>query len=202
MEEAVKYLGSADPFKILRQWMELAQSSDSIKEPAAVVLSTTTVSGEPDSRVVLVKEQAPAGLIFYTNTKSQKGRQLARSPHCSLLFYWDSLSRQVRLKGKAQLASREKTIKYWSSRPRESQLSQWVSRQSAPVSGRTALEAEAADAAEKWSGRSIPCPENWSGYCVNVYSFEFWRERDHRLHDRFVFHKKKEGLWNIQRLYP
>ena len=202
MEEAVKYLGSKDPFKILQKWMEFAQKSESIKEPTAVVLSTLNGGGGVDSRVVLAKELTPKGLIFYTNTQSQKGCQLTQNPLCSLLFYWDSLARQVRLKGKAQQVSREKTIQYWNSRSKESQLSQWVSRQSASVHHREILENEVVCAARKWNQKTVPCPKNWSGYCVDIDRFEFWQERSHRLHDRFVFYKKEEGLWNIQRLYP
>ncbi len=191
-----------NPFEILKIWMEEAKAHPSIKEPTAMVLSTVDSHSFPCSRVVLVKEITQTSLIFYTNTKSQKGKHLAQNANCSLLFYWDPLFRQVKLQGKTQLIPREKTIKYWESRSRESQLSQWISKQSTPVESREILISKIEEAKKQFIDQSIPCPEDWSGYSVSIQRIEFWQGRDHRLHDRFLFSKVKDKTWNIQRLYP
>ena len=202
MEDVVKYLNSKDPFKILNVWLETAKAHPSIKEPTAMVLSTVDHQGCPDSRVVLVKEITQTDLIFYTNTKSPKGQQLAQKAQCSLLFYWDPLFRQIRLKGGVQRISREKTLKYWKTRPKESQLSQWISQQSLPLNDRALLLSQIKEAEQQFLHQSVPCPKNWSGYSVFIQEIEFWQGRDYRRHDRFIFTKKEDQTWNVQRIYP
>ena len=202
MEDVVEYLKSKDPFEILKAWLKTAQAHPSIKEPAAMVLSTVDHQGCPDSRVVLVKEITKTDLVFYTNIKSPKGQQLAQKAYCSLLFYWDPLFQQVRLKGRVQRVSREKTLEYWKTRPKQSQISQWVSQQSMPLNSRSTLSAQIKEAEQQFMNQLVPCPENWCGYSVFIQGVEFWQGRDHRRHDRFVFERKEDQTWNIQRIYP
>jgi len=199
--ELVENLFIKDPFDKLKEWMKQATQNSEIKEPTAMVLST--VQGvQPDSRVVLAKEICKDGIIFYTNIFSQKGQQLHQNPHCSLLFYWDSLFRQIRMQGKVSLVSRQKTLEYWKTRSKESQMSQWVSKQSHFLENRNCLELLVQKAQKEFEGKPVPCPENWSGYFVFIESFEFWQGRDHRLHDRVVCNQNKDGSWSSQRLYP
>ena len=190
-----------NPFDTLKLWLKTASQNSAVKEPAAMVLSTVG-DLKPDSRVVLAKEVCDDGIIFYTNTLSVKGKQLSQNSQCHLLFYWDSLSRQVRMQGKVSLIDREKTIEYWETRSRQSQLSQWVSKQSQFLESRNLLESLVQKADQEFEGRKIPCPKNWSGYFVSIDQVEFWQEREHRLHDRFLFTQNKNGDWKSQRLYP
>ena len=202
MVDVLKYLGSDDPFYILKKWMESAGSHSKIKEPSAMVLCTIGRDQMPYCRVVLAKELSEKGLVFYTNMKSQKGVQLSHHTSCSGHFYWDPLFRQVSLRGRAELVSREKTIEYWKTRPRPSQISQWVSLQSREISNREALEEKALSAEKKFKNQPIPCPKDWSGCLMVIEEIEFWMGRDHRLHDRFLFSRKSAKNWSIQRLYP
>ena len=190
-----------NPIDLLKTWIDKAYTHSAIKEANAVVLSTLNSNQKISSRVVLIKEIIEEGLMFYTNQTSQKGKQLNQNNQCALHFYWDPLFRQISIQGKAYPIAREKAISYWKTRPIESQLSQWISKQSSPVKDRATLEQEIQEARMQFKNKEIPCPEKWRGYCVHIEQIEFWMGKDHRLHDRFVF-TKKENQWNIQRLYP
>ena len=190
-----------NPIDLLKTWIDEAHAHSAIKEANAVVLSTLSSNQKISSRIVLIKEVTEKGLVFYTNQTSQKGKQLNQNNQCALHFYWDPLFRQVSIHGKAYPLSKEKAISYWQTRSIESQLSQWISKQSSPVKDRTALEQEIQQARVQFKDKEIPCPENWRGYLIQIEQIEFWVGRDHRLHDRFVF-TKKENQWDIQRLYP
>ena len=201
--ECLNYLQSKDPIQILLQWVQTAKEHSQIKEPMAMAISTVNEKGMPFSRVVLAKDITHQGITFYTNQQSQKGLQLEKNPCCSLLFYWDPLFRQINITGKAKKISREKTIPYWNTRPRKSQISQWISVQSKVVKDRETLLSRWSVAEKKWEGQPIACPENWFGYQVAIESIEFWMGRDHRLHDRFLFKRQANRLhWSVARLFP
>lgn len=190
-----------DPVALLNTWMNTAQTHSTIQSANAVVLSTLNSNQKISSRTVLIKEITKDSLIFYTNQTSLKGRQLKQNNQCTLHFYWDPLFRQASIQGKARPISKEKTTAYWETRPIESQLSQWVSKQSSPVKDRETLEQEVQTARLQFKNKQIPCPKHWVGYSVKAEQIEFWLGRDHRLHDRFLFIKKKDQ-WTAQRLYP
>lgn len=190
-----------NPIDLLKTWVNEAYAHSAIKEANAVVLSTLNSNQKISSRVVLIKEITKEGLVFYTNQTSQKGKQLNQNKQCTLHFYWDPLFRQVSIQGKAHPLPKEKAVSYWKTRPVESQLSQWISKQSSPAKDRAIIEREIQQARMQFKNKEIPCPENWRGYSVQIEEIEFWIGRDHRLHDRFIF-TKKEKHWDIQRLYP
>lgn len=200
--EVQKYLGSSDPKVILNQWMQEAQKCSEIKEPGAIVLSTVSKDQVPFSRVVLIKEINDAGLIFYTNVTSRKGMQLENNSSCCGHIYWDFLFKQVSITGQASKISYEKTQSYWKQRPRESQLSQCISNQSSEIPNREYLNELRLKEEEKWKGKDIECPKNWSGYQLRIENIEFWIGRDHRLHDRFLFTKQEANQWKVSRLSP
>ena len=190
-----------NPIDLLKTWIHTARTHSAIKEANAAVLSTLNSNQKISSRVVLIKEITKDGLIFYTNKTSCKAKQLNQNNQCALHFYWDPLFRQASIQGKARPLSKEKAISYWETRPIESQLSQWISKQSLPVKDRETLEQEVQTSRLQFKNKKIPCPEHWLGYIVQIEQIEFWMGRDHRLHDRFLF-IKKEAQWNIKRLYP
>lgn len=176
-------------------------------EPWAAALSTADSRGRPSCRMVLVKEirqksSQPAELVFFTNYESGKGRDLSQNPHAALLFYWPALGRQIRVQGRARKISRQRSAAYWRSRSRGSRLSQTVSRQSASVAGRQALEDLWRRAEAQFRGREIPCPQHWGGYSLSIQRIEFWIDHPRRLHDRFLFEKKPRGGWSCRRLFP
>ena len=190
-----------NPLALLKKWVHEAYSHPAIKEANAAVLSTLSLDQKISSRVVLIKEITEEGLIFYTNQTSQKGQQLNQNNQCTLHFYWDSLFRQVSIQGKARPLSKDQAISYWQTRPIESQLSQWISKQSTPVKDRKTLLQEFQKARLQFKNKKIPCPKHWLGYFIQIQQIEFWIGRDHRLHDRFLF-TQKEDQWITERLYP
>ncbi len=166
-----------------------------------MALATSDASGIIHNRIVLCKSWSEAGLRFYTNYQSRKGLELDGNPQAGAVFYWDPLARQIRVSGAVRKLTRQESQDYWNGRPRESQLSQFISRQSEPLSSREQLQKERDQAEKEFAGREIPCPAHWGGYSLEIKSIEFWLGQPGRLHDRFHFEKSGKA-WTFRRLYP
>ena len=190
-----------DPFRQFEKWFEEAQAAKVI-EPNAMTLSTVDSRGHPSARIVLLKAIDGRGFVFFSNYESRKGRELAGNPRASLLFPWIALERQVIIEGPVTRVSREESETYFHSRPRASQLSAWVSQQSAIIPGRAVLEDSLKVLEKKYAGAEIPLPPNWGGYRVTPETIEFWQGRRSRLHDRLRFRREKDGSWSVERLAP
>ncbi len=191
-----------DPFDQFRVWFEAARACDAIAEPNAMTLATADAAGRPSARTVLLKGIEPAALRFFTNYESRKGRQIAANPHVALTFHWNPLERQILVTGVAERLSADESREYFHSRPRESQLGAWASRQSEPADSRADLEAAMDLARKKFADAEIPLPPFWGGYRVLPDSFEFWQGRSGRLHDRFRYDRIDDSTWSIGRLQP
>jgi pyridoxamine 5'-phosphate oxidase len=152
--------------------------------------------------MVLVKQADERGFVFYTNYESRKARELTVNRSAALLFYWDPLGRQVRIEGEVQRTSAEETEAYIRSRARGSQLSALSSPQSRPIESRAALEARVTELTDRYAGTELPLPEAWGGFRLTPQTFEFWQNRDDRLHDRLLYRRSPEGDWAIERLAP
>ncbi len=188
-----------NPIELLRNWLEEAKKSD-IKEFNAMVLSTTDPSGNPSSRIVLLKELDNEGnLVFYTNYLSQKGREIRVNPRVAVNFYWRDLEKQVRIAGTVRKTSREVSEAYFRSRPLESQLSAIVSPQSDVIDDLSVLKKKADELFI--SDKKISMPGFWGGYSVKPHTIEFWQGGKNRLHDRLRYNKN-QGQWIRERLAP
>ncbi len=193
---------SPDPIAQFTRWQDDACAAGII-DPTAMSLATCGADGLPRARTVLLKGLDARGFVFYSNFESRKGRQLAENAAVSLLFPWLALERQVLVAGQVEKVADEEALRYFTSRPRESQLAAWTSRQSESIASREALEAELAATKERFGAGSIPLPPFWGGYRVKPASIEFWQGGSARLHDRFEYTRQgPEGVWNIQRLAP
>lgn len=190
---------SADPFEEFGRWYALAQETGLV-EPSAMSLATCDPRGRPSLRTVLLRGWDGRGFCFYTNYESRKGKELAENPAAALLFYWDKLSRQVRIEGSVQKISFEESDAYFNGRPRGHRLAAWVSEQSRVINGREALEREM-ERLERRFPDTVPRPPHWGGYRLGAERFEFWQGRANRLHDRLVY-RRHGDLWLIERLAP
>jgi pyridoxamine 5'-phosphate oxidase len=191
-----------EPFDLFGAWFEDAKTRE-INDPDAMALATVDDDGLPDVRMVLLKEWDESGFVFYTNGESAKGRQLAHDMKAAALFHWKSLRRQVRLRGPVELVDSEKADSYYASRPRESRIGAWASKQSRPLESRFALEKAVAQYALKYALGDIPRPTYWQGYRIVPVAIEFWADRPFRLHDRIRFVRSGRGEpWTKERLYP
>ncbi len=175
---------------------------EKLVEPNAITLATATPDGRPLVRTVLLKALDARGFVFFTNLESRKARHLAMNPHVSLVFPWLPLERQVIVTGTAAKIPLTETLKYFLTRPRESQLAAWASQQSRAISSRKVLEMEWAKLKEKFSTGRVPLPSFWGGFRVTPETVEFWQGGPHRLHDRFEYSHNGDGPWNIERLAP
>jgi pyridoxamine 5'-phosphate oxidase len=190
-----------DPLRQFARWFAEAGEAG-VRMPEAMTVATATPDGAPSARMVLLKHYDDDGFVFYTRYTSAKGRELAHNPRAALLFYWDPLGRQVRLDGAVTRTSAEETAAYVRSRPLGSQISALASDQSAVIPDREHLERRVAELSARYEGAEPPIPEEWGGYRVRPDRFEFWQNRDDRLHDRLRYTRRPEGGWRIERLAP
>lgn len=181
----------------LKQVIELG-----LKDATAMTVATVDASGQPSQRIVLLKQVDAQGFVFYTNYSSKKAEDINQNSKISLHFPWHSIERQVKICGIAEKISTAESLKYFSSRPEESQLAAWASHQSHPIESRTLLMTQFQRMKEKFKSGKIPLPDFWGGYRVVPTEIEFWQGGSHRLHDRFVYTKDEQGGWSIQRLAP
>jgi pyridoxamine 5'-phosphate oxidase len=190
----------SDPVEQFSEWFNQATELE-VHEPNAMTLATVDESGMPYQRTVLLKFYDNNGFVFFTNYGSRKAAQIAANPNVSLLFPWLTLERQVIIQGRAEKISSAESLRYFTTRPRESQIGAWVSNQSEVISSRRFLMQKLAEIREKFSQGEIPLPSFWGGYRVVPQSVEFWQGGPARLHDRFLYRKNEQG-WRIERLSP
>ncbi|MFC3913653.1 pyridoxamine 5'-phosphate oxidase [Pseudaeromonas sharmana] len=189
-----------DPLLLFEKW--LAQACEAkLPDPTAMSVATVSPEGRPFQRIVLLKHYDAKGFVFYTNLGSRKAQHIAANQHVSLLFPWHNLDRQVHVTGVAEALSPLEVVKYFHSRPKDSQIAAWVSQQSTRISARGLLEAKFMELKQKFANGEVPLPSFWGGYRVNFDSIEFWQGGEHRLHDRFLYSRSGEH-WHIDRLAP
>ncbi|MCE2926109.1 MAG: pyridoxamine 5'-phosphate oxidase [Rickettsiales bacterium] len=190
-----------NPITQFQAWLNAAAEHPHIIEPTAMCLATADKSGEPSARMVLLKEVDERGFVFYTNDESHKGHDLRENPRVALVFYWMPLKRQIRVEGIAEKVSDEESDAYFNSRPRDSRIGAWASKQSRPLKDKAQLVADVARETARFGLSEIPRPPYWYGWRVVPKVIEFWEEGLFRIHDREVFSRSGEG-WEITRLYP
>ena len=191
----------ADPFVQFERWLQDAIAAE-LPDPTAMCVATVDAQGQPSQRLVLLKDVSSAGFVFYTNLGSRKATELAGNPKVCLHFPWHPLERRVIVYGTAERVSNTQVLKYFLSRPKESQLAAWASEQSRPVSTRQALMQKFAEIKHKFEHGEVPVPSFWGGFLVVPQKIEFWQGGEHRLHDRFMYHRQADDAWQIERLCP
>jgi pyridoxamine 5'-phosphate oxidase len=189
-----------DPIAQFGEWYERALAVEK-PLPHAAALATASRGGRPSARMVLLKGFDARGFIFFTNYRSRKGQELARNGRGTLLFYWGSLERQVRIEGRVTKIARRESEDYFATRPRGSQLSAWASPQSETVPDRGTLEQRMSELARRYPDQ-VPRPAYWGGYRLTPEAIEFWQGREDRLHDRILYRRTRGGRWKIERLAP
>lgn len=192
-----------DPIRQFQRWLDEALKAE-LPEPNAFTLATADRTGRPFARVVLLKDCDAEGFVFYTNYRSDKGRQLGENPHAALAFLWLELERQVRVEGIVSKVSAAESEAYFHTRPRESRLGALASRQSQIVADRQTLDTRFAQLAAQYpeGDDNIPMPNQWGGYRVKPEMLEFWQGRHGRMHDRLRYVRQREGGWLLERLEP
>jgi len=186
-----------DQFNI---WLQQAVDAG-LTDPTAMTVATVDENGQPFQRIVLLKDVDDSGFVFYTNLASRKAQQIEQSSKVSIHFPWHPIERQVHITGTAEKLSAIENMKYFSSRPKESQIAAWASKQSSRLSARGLLEGKYLELKKKFEKGEIPVPSFWGGYRIKVESIEFWQGGEHRLHDRFIFTRAESG-WDVERLAP
>ena len=190
-----------EPRALFDRWFEDAVRAG-IRLANGMTLATVGPDGQPSARVVLLKSIDESGLVFFTNYRSRKARDLAWEPKAALLFWWMPLERQVRIEGTVEQVAGEVSDEYFASRPRPSNLSAMASPQSDPVPDRRVLEDRVSELEAEWRDRELTRPAHWGGYRLLPEMFEFWQGRPDRLHDRIRYQRADDGSWQISRLAP
>ena len=190
-----------NPIEQFKRWMQQIIDAK-IPDPNAMTVATVDASGQPSQRIVLLKNLDDKGFVFYTNLKSRKAQELSQNPKVSLHFPWYLLERQVKVCGVVEQLSTTEVLKYFVSRPRDSQLGAWASHQSRPISSRALLTQQFDTMKNKFSKGEIPLPDFWGGFRVKPHQIEFWQGGAARLHDRFEYNLQSDKSWTITRLEP
>ena len=191
---------AAEPMVQFDLWFKQAMEAG-IPEPNAMSVATATPAGAPSLRTVLLKYYDERGCVFFTNYGSRKAHEIEQNPQVCMMLPWVTLERQIILYGRAEKISRAETLKYFLSRPRESQLGAWVSQQSQVISTRKLLMMKLAELKNKFANGDIPLPDFWGGYRIVPTQVEFWQGGPGRVHDRFMYTQEGEN-WSIERLQP
>lgn len=189
------------PFTLFGEWFEAARMSEP-NDPEAVALATSTPTGAPSVRMVLLKEWSPEGFVFYTNGHSRKGGELHDNPQAAMLFHWKSLRRQIRIEGAISEVPAEQADAYFASRSRDSQIGAHASDQSAPLGSRGEFLARIAKTGARYLVGKVPRPPHWTGFRLAPAAIEFWLDRPFRLHERRRFVRSADGGWTSSLLYP
>lgn len=190
-----------DPVRQFAHWFREACESDR-PDPNAMSLATVGENRSPACRTVLLKYFDQRGYVFFTNLSSNKSRQIAANSGVALLFFWPELGRQVCIRGNARRVSARETLRYFTTRPRGSQIGAWVSSQSSIISSRSLMEAKFEEMKRKFANNEVPLPSFWGGFRVVPAEYEFWQGQADRLHDRFLYSRRDAGRWSIARLAP
>jgi pyridoxamine 5'-phosphate oxidase len=190
-----------NPFKQFELWFNDAMNAKLI-EPNAFSLSTVGKDMMPSIRTVLLKTFDEEGFVFFTNYKSTKAKQIEENPKAAALFPWLALERQVKIEGSIEKISTAKSLKYFLSRPKGSQIGAWVSHQSEVISSRSLLESKFDEMKNKFANGEVPFPSFWGGYIIKPTKIEFWQGGDDRLHDRFLYKLQSDNSWDRKRLAP
>lgn len=191
----------AAPLTLFALWQKQAIDSG-LLDPTAMVVATVAADGQPSQRIVLLKQLDERGFVFYTNYNSRKAQEIAANSRVSLLFPWHTMERQVKVTGVAEKVPVLESLKYFATRPRDSQLAAWASPQSSAISSRTFLLNQLAQMRDKFQQGEVPLPDFWGGYRVIPGEIEFWQGGAGRLHDRFKYCRQADNSWQISRLAP
>jgi pyridoxamine 5'-phosphate oxidase len=189
-----------NPFIQFKVWYDEHMASG-IAIPESLTLATSTNDGLVSARTVLLKDYSDKGFVFFTNYKSRKGTQLLSNPRAAMLFYWPESGRQVRIEGLTEKVSEEDSESYFRTRPRESQISAWASKQSSVIPDRDHLQELFVFYKNKFSANPVTKPPHWGGFILLPQWFEFWQNGEFRLHDRLTYLKRDDN-WILERLAP
>jgi pyridoxamine 5'-phosphate oxidase len=190
-----------NPVKQFEKWLQQAMDSG-IEEPNAMTLATSTTTGKPSARIVLLKGIKENGFVFFTNYNSKKGKQIHDNPWASLVFFWKELERQVIIEGEIKKTSEKESDEYFAKRPLESRIGAWSSPQSKVIQSREVLEKNVSYYTDKYQSQNVPRPPHWGGYILIPTLIEFWQGGAGRLHDRLQYSLNDSNSWVIERLAP
>jgi pyridoxamine 5'-phosphate oxidase len=198
-EPLLESMVDPDPLVQFGRWFDDAATV--VASPEAMAVATASREGRPSVRMVLLKAVGEAGFVFHTNFDSRKGGELSDNPHAALLFYWEPQGRQVRIEGSVERVGDDESDAYFATRPRGGQISALASSQSEGIDSRRSLDAQVDRMTAEYAGREVPRPPWWGGFRVRPDLYEFWQNRNDRLHDRLRY-ARVDGGWHISRLQP
>lgn len=186
-----------DPLPLLERWLRMADERG-VREPRALALATADAEGRPSTRILLLKQIAPA-LVFAGSYDSRKGRDLEVNPRAAGTLYWRETLQQITVEGPVEKLSEAESDALFAERPPAGQATTVASNQGESL----ANPAELREVADSLAHRAEPLrrPERWGGYRLDPDLIEFWHGSPTRLHRRLLY-IKTDGSWSHRRLQP
>lgn len=191
-----------DPIKKFSEWFDEAEKSPDISDHTEMCLATADKNGKPSARILLLKKFDEKGFYFFTNYNGKKSQDLSENPNAAICIYWDNLGKQIRIEGKVKKISASESDEYFMSRPRESRIGAWASKQSTELKNREEFLAALDDVRKRFEGKEVTRPENWGGWLLEPDMIEFWKAEEFRFHHRDHYTKDNNGNWSKKLLYP
>jgi pyridoxamine 5'-phosphate oxidase len=185
-----------------RAWWDEARAAGD-RWADAMVLSTVSEGGGPSARAVILRGLDERGFLFFTDTRSAKGAELAAEPMVALVFLWSAHERQVRVTGRVSSLGEDEVEAFYARRPRQANLAARIAPQGEVVAGPEVLEARLRDVTAAHEGRPVGRPPGWAGYVVAPDEVELWQGHPDGLHDRLRYRRDPHGTgWHLARLAP
>ena len=185
-----------NPYKKFNNWFNLVEKKK-LQDPTVFSLATVDLNNQPHVRMVLLKKVLKDGFVFFTNLKSNKGKQFLKNNKLSMCFYWESINRQIRIVGKGKVIPESESDNYFQTRIRGSQIGAWASLQSSEIKSKIELKKKIKLLENKYKKKSIPRPKYWVGIKILPSEFEFWKQGKYRIHDRELFSLKNKEWESI-----
>lgn len=188
------------PHELFLEWLQIA-IRQKVLEPHAMTLSTVDAQGQPDARVLILKNIDQNGWYFATSSESQKGKQLAQESKAALTFYWPQLGKQVRIRGEAVRMKKEISAVDFLERNETARAGALIGNQSRPLLNAEELDDALAQKLEEVKENPNLDYAAWELYCVSAHEVEFWQGKADRKHTRLQYRLVKKE-WIHELLWP
>ncbi|WP_405792057.1 pyridoxal 5'-phosphate synthase [Streptomyces sp. NBC_01506] len=195
-----------EPVGLFTAWFSDALAAG-VREPHAMTLSTVDEAGDPQARVLILKNVDAAGWQFAAHGASPKGRQVAAHPSAALTFYWPLQGRQIRVRGAVTPESAERSAADFLARSPSARAEALLGRQSRRLGEPKERDLAIAASLERVDKEPDLVADEWRLYTLVPTDVEFWQGDKGRSHTRLRYERTASesasgASWRKHLLWP